>query len=150
LNLTSDLVEKPPKLTTASRYTVLDVVVYLIAGATLIVWPGVVQTLFREEAFVGHEGALMRAIGMTIVLIGWLYVFGGRSGARQIVAASVIEPVAPELERIAALEDKKGFAEVVAYLHLLGTKPLFEADPVDECIRPPPFSCHRGHAPRLY
>ena len=108
-----------------------------------------VQTLFREEAFVGHEGALMRAIGMTIVLIGWLYVFGGRSGARQIVAASVIEPVAPELERIAALEDKKGFAEVVAYLHLLGTKPLFDADAVDECIRPPPFSCHRGHAPRL-
>jgi hypothetical protein len=119
---------------------VLDGVVYLIAGATLIVWPGVVQTLFREEAFVGHEGALMRAIGMTIVLIGWLYVFGGRLGARQIVAASVIEPVAPELERIAALEDKKGFAEVVAYLHLLGTKPLFEADAVDECIRPPPFS----------
>ena len=114
-----------------------------------IVWPGVVQTLFREEAFVGHEGALMRAIGMTILLIGWLYVFGGRSGARQIVAASVIEPVAPELERIAALEDKKGFAEVVAYLRLLGTKPLFEADAVDECIRPPPFSCHRGHAPRL-
>jgi len=85
----------------------------------------VVQTLFREEAFVGHEGALMRAIGMTILLIGWLYVFGGRSGARQIVAASVIEPVAPELERIAALEDKKEFAEVVAHLHLLGTKPLF-------------------------
>jgi hypothetical protein len=55
-------------------------------------------------------------------VIGWLYVFGGRSGARQIVAASVIEPVAPELERIAALEDKKGFAEVVAHLHLLGTK----------------------------
>ena len=115
MNLIRDLVEKPPKLTTASRYTVLDGVVYLIAGATLIVWPGVVQTLFREEAFVGHEGALMRAIGMTIVLIGWLYVFGGRSGARQIVAASVIEPVAPELERIAALEDKKGFAKVVAY-----------------------------------
>ena len=50
-----------------------------------------VQTLFREEAFVGHEGALMRAIGLTIVVIGWLYVFGGRSGARQIVAASVID-----------------------------------------------------------
>ena len=39
----------------------------------------------------GHEGALMRAIGLTIVVIGWLYVFGGRSGARQIVAASVID-----------------------------------------------------------
>jgi len=78
-------------LTTASRYTALNGVVYLIAGATLIVWPGVLQTLFREEAFVGHEGALMRVIGLTIVVIGWLYVFGGRSGARQIAAASVID-----------------------------------------------------------
>ena len=36
-----------------------------------------------------------------------------------------LKPFAPELERIAALEDKKGLAEVVAHLHLLGTKPLF-------------------------
>ena len=47
--------------------------------------------LFRDAAFVGHEGALMRVIGLTIVVIGWLYLFGGRSGARQIVAASVID-----------------------------------------------------------
>jgi hypothetical protein len=144
LNLISDLVEKPPKLTTASRYTVLDGVVYLIASFG--------RAWFRRSSGKKLSWAMKArscAIGMTIVLIGWLYVFGGRSGARQIVAASVIEPVAPELERIAALEDKKGFAEVVAYLRLLGTKPLFEADAVDECIRPPPFSCHRGHAPRL-
>jgi len=91
LNLINDLLEKPSSLTTASRYTALNGVVYLIAGATLIVWPGVLPTLFREEAFVGHEGALMRVIGLTIVVIGWLYVFGGRSGARQIAAASVID-----------------------------------------------------------
>jgi hypothetical protein len=30
-------------------------------------------------------------IGLTVVVIGWLYVFGGRAGARQIVAASVID-----------------------------------------------------------
>ena len=72
MNLISDLLEKPSSLTTASRYTALNGVVYLIAGATLIVWPGLLQTLFREEAFVGHEGALMRVIGLTIVVIGWL------------------------------------------------------------------------------
>ena len=33
----------------------------------------------------------MRVIGLTIVVIGWLYFFGGRSGARQFVAASVID-----------------------------------------------------------
>jgi hypothetical protein len=30
-------------------------------------------------------------IGLTVIVIGWLYVFGGRSGARQIIAASVID-----------------------------------------------------------
>ena len=50
-----------PSLTTASKYTVVNGM---------------------------HEEGLMRVIGLTVVAIGWLYVFGGRS--RQIVAASVI------------------------------------------------------------
>jgi hypothetical protein len=33
----------------------------------------------------------MRVIGLTLVVIGWLYLFGGRSGAQQIVAASVVD-----------------------------------------------------------
>jgi hypothetical protein len=33
----------------------------------------------------------MRVIGLTVVVIGWLFVFGGGSGARQIVAASIID-----------------------------------------------------------
>jgi hypothetical protein len=86
-----DLLDKPSGLTTASRYTALNGVIYLIAGAALVVWPGIVQTVFREAAFVGHEGALMRVIGLTVVVIGWLYLFGGRSGARQFVAASVVD-----------------------------------------------------------
>jgi hypothetical protein len=44
-----------------------------------------------DPAFVGHEEALFRVIGLTVAVIGWLYVFGGRSGARQAVAASVID-----------------------------------------------------------
>jgi len=47
--------------------------------------------VFREPAFAGHEQALMRVIGLTVVVIGWLYFFGGRSGARQFIAASVID-----------------------------------------------------------
>jgi len=44
-----------------------------------------------ERAFVGHEEALVRVIGMTVAVIGWLYLFGGRTGARQIIAASVLD-----------------------------------------------------------
>jgi len=86
-----DLLEKPIGLSTASKYTALNGVGYLMVGGVLILWPGVAQTIFMEPAFVGHESALMRVIGLTVVVIGWLYVIGGRSGARQFVAASVID-----------------------------------------------------------
>jgi hypothetical protein len=33
----------------------------------------------------------MRVVGLTVVVIGWLYLFGGRSGARQFIVASVID-----------------------------------------------------------
>ena len=91
MSLIKALLEKPPSLTTASKYTVVNGFIYLAVGFLLIVWPGVTQTLFRDSAFVGHEEGLVRVIGLTVVVIGWLYVFGGRSGARQIVAASVID-----------------------------------------------------------
>jgi hypothetical protein len=91
MSLISDLLGNSPGPKTASRYTTLNGVAYLIVGAVLIVWPGVAQTIFMEPAFVGHESALMRVIGLTVAVIGWLYVFGGRSGARQFVAASVID-----------------------------------------------------------
>jgi predicted ABC-type sugar transport system permease subunit len=78
MSLIMDLLEKPPALTTASKYTALNGVAYLVVGVLLVVWPGATQTLFMDPAFVGHEGALMRVIGLTIVVIGWLYLFGGR------------------------------------------------------------------------
>lgn len=91
MSLIKDLLEQPSTLSTASKYTVLNGAIYLGVGALLVGWPGVVQTLFRDPAFVGHDGALIRLVGMTIGVIGWLYLFGGRSGARQFVAASVID-----------------------------------------------------------
>ena len=91
MSLIKDLLEKPPILSTASKYTVMNGVVYLGVGALLVAWPGVTQRLFMDPAFVGHEEALVRVIGLTLVVIGWLYLFGGRSGARQFVAASVID-----------------------------------------------------------
>ena len=34
---------------------------------------------------------MARVVGMSVAIIGWLYFFGGRSGGRQFVAASVID-----------------------------------------------------------
>jgi len=77
----------------ASKYTVANGLFYFASGALLVAWPAEVQILFRDTGFVGHEAALARVIGLTLVVIGWLYVFGGRSGARQVVAATVIDRV---------------------------------------------------------
>jgi hypothetical protein len=91
MSLVTDLLAKPPRLTRSSKYTVVNGLCYLAAGVLLIIWPGVVQALLRDPAFAGQEEALMRVIGLTIAVIGWLYVFGGRSGARQVVAASIVD-----------------------------------------------------------
>src|ERR1043165_992384 len=91
MSLTKYIRPKSTAMTVASKYTVMNGIGYLVVGAILIVWPAVTQMLFREPAFVGNEEALMRVIGLTVVVIGWLYFFGGRSGARQFVAASVID-----------------------------------------------------------
>lgn len=67
--------------------------IYLGGGALLIVWPGAVQTLFMDPAFVGHEAGFIRMVGLTLLVIGWYCLFGGRSGARQVVAASVVDRI---------------------------------------------------------
>jgi hypothetical protein len=91
MSFTSDLLDTPPKLSRASRWTVMNGYIYLSLGALFIAWPGAVQTLFRDEPFAAHEEGLFRVIGMTVAVIGWLYLFGGRSGGRQIVPASVLD-----------------------------------------------------------
>ena len=91
MSLISDLLEKPASLSTASKYTAMNGFIYLGAGAVFILWPGAVQTLFMDAPFAGKEEALFRVIGMTVAVIGWLYLFGGRSGGRQVVAAGVLD-----------------------------------------------------------
>ena len=86
-----DLLATPATPSTLSKYTMANGVMYLAIGILFIVWPGVTQTVFLDAAFVGHEEWLMRALGLTMVDVGWIYFFGGRSGARQFAACTVID-----------------------------------------------------------
>ena len=72
MSIIKALLEKPPSLTTASKYTALNGFIYLAVGLLLIVWPGVTQTLFMDRPFAAHEEGLIRVIGLTVVVIGWL------------------------------------------------------------------------------
>jgi hypothetical protein len=88
-----DLLERPFDQAITSKYTAMNGVIYLGIGALVLLWPGMVQTIFRDAAFVGNEAALFRIVGMNLMVIGWLYLFGGLSGGRRIVAASVLDRV---------------------------------------------------------
>jgi hypothetical protein len=89
--LIKDLLERPFDQAITSKYTAMNGLIYLGFGALVLVWPGMVQTIFREAAFVGNEAALIRVMGMTVMVIGWLYLFGGLSGGRRIVAAGILD-----------------------------------------------------------
>jgi len=91
MSFIGDLLAAPPAQTTLSKYTMANGIIYLATGVLFILWPGVTQTVFLDAAFVGHEEWLMRALGLTMVDVGWLYFFGGRSGARQFAACTVID-----------------------------------------------------------
>jgi hypothetical protein len=93
MSVFSDLLEKRGALSGASQYTTINGLLYLASGLLMLAWPGAVQTIFMDAAFAGHEEALVRLIGMLLAVIGWLYMFGGRSGARQFVAATVLDRV---------------------------------------------------------
>jgi len=84
--LVKDLLEKPATLSAGSKYAVVSGIIYLALGMLFIVWPGATQTLFMDRAFVGDEQGLIRVIGLTVIVISWLHVFGGRTGGRQFSA----------------------------------------------------------------
>ena len=93
MSLIKDLLKRPFDQAITSKYTAMNGLIYLGFGGLVLIWPGMVQTVFRDTAFVGNEAALIRVMGMTVIVIGWLYLFGGLSGGRRIVAASVLDRV---------------------------------------------------------
>ena len=93
MSLFAALKESPATLSRASSFTWMSGAFYMASGALLLIWPGAAQTLLRDPDFVGHEAALVRVLGMCVLVIGWLYFFGGRSGGRQFVAATVADRI---------------------------------------------------------
>ena len=91
--LIAELLATPHELPDASRYTVANGVLYMISGVTFLTAPGAVQAIFADPAFAGHDEASVRVVGLLIVTIGWLVMFGGLSGRRRFVAATVVSRI---------------------------------------------------------
>ena len=90
MSLIKDLLARPFDQAITSKYTAMNGLIYLGFGALILVWPAMVQTIFRDATFVGNEAEINCVLGMTVMVIGWFYLFGGLSGGRRIVAASVL------------------------------------------------------------
>jgi hypothetical protein len=91
--LIPELLAAPHELPDASKYTVANGLFYMISGVTFLTSPGVVQAIFADPPFAGHDEASVRVVGLLIVTIGWLAVFGGLSGQRRFVAATVVSRI---------------------------------------------------------
>ena len=76
MSFSADLLETAPNRPGVSKYTSMNGLVYLGAGALLMVWPGAVQTLLFDEPFAGHEGGLSCNWHG-----GWRYWLGSTSSA---------------------------------------------------------------------
>jgi hypothetical protein len=48
MSYVTDLLDKPPSLSTASKYTAMNGVLYLATGGLLVAWPEVTQAIFMD------------------------------------------------------------------------------------------------------
>jgi hypothetical protein len=74
------------------RYTVANGVLYLAAGFVVYLAPmSWLSRVFFVESFPGHEQGLVRVLGVTLAVIGWLYVAGGRTRSSSFALATVVD-----------------------------------------------------------
>ena len=79
-----------PASTPLSRFTERCGMLYLALGATIFAWPGQFQ-LVGVAPFQGQEEGLARVVGFTVMVVGWFYFMGGRTGATSFGLASVVD-----------------------------------------------------------
>lgn len=85
------LFSEPPPHTPLTRYTQWNGLLYLLLGATFYGWPGSVQAVLRAAPFQAGEAGLVRALGLTIAVIGYFYVFGARTGQDRFGVATILD-----------------------------------------------------------
>lgn len=65
-------------LTPLARYTQANGLLYLALGFVVYAWPEV-MSLVGAHPLEGQEPALYRMLGLSVAIIGWFYVIGGRT-----------------------------------------------------------------------
>ena len=78
MKLFGELIGKSPDQTPVTRFLSSNGLIYIVVGVIMVAWPGSMQTVFGEIDFVGRESGLIQVLGLTVAIIGVLYLLGGR------------------------------------------------------------------------
>jgi hypothetical protein len=73
------------------RYIVANGLLYLGCGLVLLLVPPQVVEALLFTSLDGFEPGLVRLVGMSLAVIGWFYVMGGRTGATSFALATVVD-----------------------------------------------------------
>ena len=79
----------PP--TRLSRFTEWCGYGYAVFGAVILFWPNSQVVLGLSPPFQGQEEGLVRTLGFVLMLIGYFYVFGGRTGRTSFGLSTVLD-----------------------------------------------------------
>lgn len=87
------IVFAPPEtpLTPLARYTFWNGVFYVATGLLFYAAPGLLTLLPGMSAFVGWEEGLVRALGVTLTIVGWFYAIGARTNQARFGLATVFD-----------------------------------------------------------
>lgn len=86
----SSMLNRPSASTPLSKFTERCGMLYLALGASIFAWPQQFQ-LVGVAPFQGQEEGLARVIGFTVMIVGWFYLMGGRTGATSFGLATVFD-----------------------------------------------------------
>ena len=85
-----DLMATPKQpLSRLARFTSVQGLFYMVLGLVLMVSPTEVLTLLTGLAEEGQPA--LRLCGFTVVVVGWFYFMGGRTGASSFALATVVD-----------------------------------------------------------
>jgi hypothetical protein len=85
------LKDRPPELSPLARYITYNGIFYMIAGAGMFFAPKAMLELQFQTELHGYEVGLSNAVGMTLLVIGWFYVMGGRTGRASFALATIVD-----------------------------------------------------------
>ena len=88
----SQLLERPPQPSNRlSRFTERCGYVYILIGLVFLFAPTTLGILGLIPPFQGQEEALVRVIGFTLSIIGYFYIFGGRTQHNAFGLSTVLD-----------------------------------------------------------